>query len=58
MPSFIAKRAALIPEAPLAPCGWPTIDLVALMGIRHACSLKQRLMALVSIRSLSSVEVP
>ena len=32
----MANKTALIPAAPLAPCGWPIIDFVALIGIDAA----------------------
>ena len=44
--------------APEAPNGWPYKALVPLMGIRDACSPKIRLIAWVSVLSLSGVELP
>ena len=49
------KMASVLPAAPSR---WPVIDLVALIGIFLAYSPKTVLMAIVSVRSLSGVEVP
>ena len=55
---FIAMSVATAPAAPLAPCGWPTMDFVELAGISRARSPKAIRTAADSVRSFMRVAVP
>ncbi len=52
------RMVAIASTAPAAPNRWPIIDLVLLIGMRAACWPKTVLMACVSERSFSWVDVP
>jgi hypothetical protein len=55
----MSRIVAAKPAAPQAPCGWPIIDFVELIGMRAAsASPKKRFSAAVSMRSFISVLVP
>ena len=53
-----ASAAAAMPAAPLAPCGWPIIDLIDEPGTRSACGPNTRRTHRDSIASFSWVDVP
>ena len=57
-PRVIASAVAATPAAPLAPCGWPIIDLVDDPGTRSAWRPKTRRTQRDSIASFSCVDVP
>ena len=53
-----ARAAVTTPAAPLAPCGWPIIDLVDDPGTRSASAPRAARVQRDSIASFSCVEVP
>ena len=57
-PRESASAVVTTPAAPLAPCGWPIIDLVDDPGTRSAEGPNTRLTHRDSIASFSTVEVP
>ncbi len=57
-PRCSASAAVARPLAPLAPCGWPIIDLVDDPGSRPAWLPKTRFTQATSMASFSCVEVP
>ena len=54
----MAIAVATTPAAPLAPCGWPIIDLVDEPGTRSAWAPKTRRTDRDSTASFSCVDVP
>src|SRR5512134_267714 len=57
-PFASASAAATTPAAPLAPCGWPIIDLVEDPGIFSASAPNARRVHRDSMASLRTVDVP
>ena len=57
-PRDSASAVATTPAAPLAPCGWPIIDLVDEPGMRSASAPNAARVQRDSIASFSCVDVP
>ena len=57
-PRARASAVATMPAAPLAPCGWPIIDLVEDPGTRSARAPNTRRVHCDSMASFNCVDVP
>ena len=57
-PRDSASAVATTPAEPLAPCGWPIIDLVDDPGMRSASAPNASRVQRDSIASFSCVDVP